>query len=105
MRKQYSCHSAMFFHLGLGTDLALLRDMNPKFFPFALLAAVVFAGAFFAPVHSGGQTGEDIVLAQLVTDVSTQQQTIVDNQTKIDAKLATIGENLRLARIYAGRGK
>jgi hypothetical protein len=35
--------------------------------------------------------------------MTTQQATITDNQAKIDAKLAAIAENLRLARIYAGR--
>jgi hypothetical protein len=79
--------------------------MNPKSFPVALLAAAVVAGTLLVPMPSGGQTGEEIVTTQLLTDVTAQQATIVDNQTKIDAKLATIGENIRLARIYAGRGK
>jgi len=95
----------MFFRLGAGIDLALLGRMNPKFFPVALVAAVVFVGALFAPTHSGGQTGEDIAMTQLLNDVSAQQTTIADNQAKIDVKLASVAENLRLARIYAGRGK
>lgn len=79
--------------------------MNPKSFPVALLIAVVFVGALFTPTHSGGQTGEEIMTTQLLNDVTAQQTTIADNQAKIDAKLASIGENIRLARIYAGRGK
>ena len=79
--------------------------MNPKSFPVALIAAVVFAGTLFAPVHSGGQTGDEINLTQLLTEVTTQQTTIADNQAKIDAKLATIAENIRQARIFAGRGR
>jgi hypothetical protein len=79
--------------------------MNPKSFPVAFIAAVVFVGAFFAPVHSGGQTGEEINTTQLLIELTTQQATIADNQTKIDAKLASIGENIRQARIFAGRGK
>jgi hypothetical protein len=79
--------------------------MNPKSFPAAMLAAAVVAGVLFVPMPSGGQTGEEIVTTQLLTDVTTQQATLVDNQAKIDAKLATIGENLRQARIYSGRGK
>jgi len=79
--------------------------MNPKSFPIALIAAVVFVGALFAPVHSGGQTGEEINTTQLLTEVTTQQTTIADNQAKIDAKLASVGENLRQARIFAGRGR
>ena len=79
--------------------------MNPKSFPVALLVAVVFVGALFAPMHSGGQTGEEINTTQLLTEVTTQQATIADNQAKIDTKLASIGENIRQARIFAGRGK
>ena len=79
--------------------------MNSKSFPVALIAAVVFAGALFAPVHSGGQTGEEINMTQLLTEVTTQQATVADNQAKIDAKLATIAENIRQARIFAGRGR
>jgi len=79
--------------------------MNPKSFPVALIAAAVFAGALFAPVHSGGQTGDEINLTQLLNDVTTQQATIADNQAKIDAKLASVAENVRQARIFAGRGR
>jgi len=77
--------------------------MNPKSFPIALAAAAVFVGALFAPTHSGGQTGDDIATTQLLNDVTTQQATIADNQAKIDAKIAKVAENVRLARIYAGR--
>jgi hypothetical protein len=79
--------------------------MNPKSFPVALIAAVVFMGALWAPTPSGGQTGEEINTIQLLTDVTTQQAAIADNQAKIDAKLASIGENIRQARIFAGRGR
>ena len=77
--------------------------MNPKSFPVVLAAAVVFAGTLFVPTHSGGQTGDDFAMTQLLTDISTQQATIADNHAKIDAKLGKIAENVRLARIYAGR--
>ena len=79
--------------------------MNPKSFPVAMLAVAVIAGTLLVPMPSGGQTGEEIVTTQLLNDVTAQQVTIVDNQAKIDAKLATIAENIRQARIYAGRGK
>jgi hypothetical protein len=79
--------------------------MNPKSFPVALLVAVVFVGALFTPTHSGGQTGDEIALTQLLNDVTAQQATLADNQAKIDAKLVTIGENIRQARIYSGRGR
>jgi hypothetical protein len=79
--------------------------MKPKTFPVALLVAAFVAGAYFLPAPSGGQTGEEIQTTQILSDVIDQQKTITDNQAKIDAKLATIGENVRLARVMAGRGK
>jgi dihydrodipicolinate synthase/N-acetylneuraminate lyase len=44
-------------------------------------------------------------IVALAKEVQGQQAAIADNQTKIDAKLATIAEALRLARIYSTRGK
>ena len=46
---------------------------------------------------------ENQQLMALVKEVTAQQVAIADNQTKIDAKLVTIGEAIRLARIYASR--
>ena len=43
-------------------------------------------------------------LAALTKEVQAQQTAIAENQKKIDEKTAAIGEALRLARIYAGRG-
>jgi hypothetical protein len=39
----------------------------------------------------------------LVAEVRAQQTTLAENQAKIDAKLATIAEAVRIARIYASR--
>ena len=44
-------------------------------------------------------------IVALTKEVQGQQTVIAENQTKIDAKLVTIAEALRLARIYAARGK
>jgi hypothetical protein len=44
-------------------------------------------------------------LAALAKEVQAQQTAIADNQKKIDEKTAAIGEALRIARIYAGRGR
>ena len=79
--------------------------MKPKSFPVALLLAAVVAFAYLLPAPSGGQTGEEIQMTQIVNDVTAQQATIVDNQAKIVAKLASIADNIRQARIFAGRGK
>jgi hypothetical protein len=44
-------------------------------------------------------------LQTLIDEVRAQQQQIADNQAKIDEKLAEVVEAVRVARIYAGRGK
>ena len=44
-------------------------------------------------------------IAALTKDVQNQQVAIADNQKKIDEKTAAIAEAVRLARIYAGRGR
>ncbi|MBA3651849.1 MAG: hypothetical protein H0W66_10325 [Chthoniobacterales bacterium] len=40
----------------------------------------------------------------LIKEIQAQQQVIADNQAKIDAKPVTLGEAIRVARIYASRG-
>lgn len=40
----------------------------------------------------------------LIKEIQAQQLVIADNQAKIDAKLVTLGEAIRVARIYASRG-
>jgi len=43
-------------------------------------------------------------LAAAINEVQAQQIEIADNQAKIDAKLATVAESVRVARIYSSRG-
>ncbi len=43
-------------------------------------------------------------LAGLLKEVQNQQAVIAANQAKIDAKLVTLAEAIRVARIYASRG-
>jgi hypothetical protein len=38
-------------------------------------------------------------------EVQGQEDAIAANQKKIDEKIAAIGEAIRLAKIYAGRGR
>jgi hypothetical protein len=90
--------------MACGTDLASVERMNPQSLMVPVLAAAVLAAALFLPTRSNGQAGaDDPALALVVNDVTLQQETIIDNQAKIDAKLVKIAESLRLARIYAGR--
>jgi hypothetical protein len=43
-------------------------------------------------------------LVGLVQEIKAQQALITDNQAKIEKKLATVAESLRVARIYSARG-
>jgi uncharacterized protein YlxW (UPF0749 family) len=72
-----------------------------------LLVCCVFGAAVCAPAAEPSKESErdqQQVLA-LTKEVQDQQAAIADNQAKIDAKTATIAEALRLARIYAARGR
>jgi hypothetical protein len=80
--------------------------MNPKSFSAMALAVAAIMAAILVPTSSVGQAGgDDVALTALVTEVAAQQAAIADNQTKIDTKIAGVGENIRLARIYAGRSR
>jgi hypothetical protein len=39
-----------------------------------------------------------------IKEIQAQQTTIAENQAKIDAKLVTVGEAVRVARIFSSRG-
>jgi hypothetical protein len=68
------------------------------------LVAIAFATGL-APHPSLGQAGgDDPLLSPLIEEITKQQAVIVENQTQIDAKLATIAEDIRVARIFVGRG-
>ncbi|HWM25523.1 MAG TPA: hypothetical protein VNP98_11925 [Chthoniobacterales bacterium] len=66
------------------------------FFSFVLLMAVPAADA-----PNASQPEQQILAA--TKEVQNQQAAIAENQTKIDAKVATIAEILRVARIYASK--
>jgi hypothetical protein len=71
--------------------------------PIAFVAMALAVG--FAPSASHGQAGtEDPLLAPLIEEITKQQAAIVDNQTQIETKLAVIAEDIRIARIFVGRG-
>ncbi len=66
----------------------------------ALFGAVLLTTEGAAePVNSPEQ---QIVAA--IRELQLQQAQIVENQTKIEAKLVTVGEAVRVARIYSSRG-
>ena len=72
---------------------------------FALCTAVLLGAAIPASAAEPSKDGdrEQQQVAALAKEIQAQQAAMADNQTKIDAKLATIAEALRLARIYASR--
>jgi cytochrome c-type biogenesis protein CcmH/NrfF len=69
-------------------------------FAACLLGAVIAASAAEPPADSERDQQQAAALAK---EVQAQQTAIADNQTKIDAKMVTIAEALRLAKIYASR--
>ena len=73
----------------------------PALTAFLSLALLVPAPAGEAP--SASQQAEQQVLA-VAKEVQSQQLAIAENQAKIETKLATIAESLRVARIYSSRG-
>jgi hypothetical protein len=67
-------------------------------------SAVLLGSSFIAPAAEAPSLAQQAeqVLA-VVREVQVQHLAIAENQAKMDAKLATIAENIRLARIYANR--
>ena len=70
-----------------------------------LTTALVATLAWVAPqgLHGAGEA-EAPTSERTVIDIAAQQEIISANQSKIDAKLAEIEEQLRLARIFSSRG-
>ncbi|MEY2564666.1 MAG: hypothetical protein QOH88_2859 [Verrucomicrobiota bacterium] len=73
----------------------------PVLTAFFFLALLNVALGADAPNAADQQNQQVLAVAK---EVQTQQLAIAENQGKIDAKLATIAEYLRVARIWAGRG-
>jgi hypothetical protein len=75
-----------------------------KFLP-ALIATCWFGLLVGSPAAEPSKENEreQQQVVALVKELQAQQAMIADNQTKIDAKMATIAEALRLAKIYSSR--
>jgi dihydrodipicolinate synthase/N-acetylneuraminate lyase len=88
----------------------LLLEERYQFTPMKLLLALIASGLISVIVSASAAEPsketerEQQQVVALVKEVQGQQAAIADNQTKIDAKMATIAEALRLARIYSSRG-
>jgi hypothetical protein len=69
---------------------------------FAFCAFITLASSALAqpPQQSPGEAE----LAALIKEVRAQQAAMAANQAKINEKLATLAESIRVARIYSSRG-
>ncbi len=70
------------------------------------LAAIAFISLFAVLPFRGAEptaVKQDEQLAALVKELQAQNAAISQNQVAIEAKLATIVETVRVARIYASR--
>jgi len=67
----------------------------------------ITASIFFQPARAQQAAGaEDIKATQdVIQTLQEQQKELTDNEAAIDAKLATIAENVRVARLYGARAK
>ena len=74
-----------------------------KHLAIALSAALALAASSHAQAPAA-QTQQDQQMLAVIKELQTQQAALAENQAKIEAKLATVTEALRLARIYASRG-
>ncbi|PYK66672.1 MAG: hypothetical protein DME45_12055 [Verrucomicrobia bacterium] len=69
---------------------------------FALCAIITLASS--APAQAPQQSLGQAELAALIKEVRAQQAAMAANQAKINEKLATLAESIRVARIYSSRG-
>lgn len=67
----------------------------------ALFSLLLLAAAPAADAPNASQSEQEILA--IAKEVQNQQLAIAENQAKIDAKVATIAETLRVAKIYASR--
>ena len=77
-----------------------------KFKPLSLyILGAALCGLWLAlPVQTQAQADADSpALTALVGEVAAQQVTLIENQSKIDAQLALIAEDVRVARLFAAR--
>lgn len=75
---------------------------KPLFVTTLAVAAITLA---FVPHQSNGQAASDeATMAALLADIGAQQTAIEQNQDKLEAQLASIADDIRIARIFVGRG-
>ena len=81
--------------------LSIALSMKPTLL-FAFCALIMLVSAAPAQPPQGDPAQEE--LTALIKEVRAQQAAVAANQAKINEKLATLAETIRLARIYSSRG-
>ena len=81
--------------------LSIALSMKPTL-PFAFCALIMLVSA--APAQSPQRDPAHEELTALIKEVRAQQAAVAANQAKINEKLATLAETIRVARIYSSRG-
>jgi hypothetical protein len=71
----------------------------------AILLALTPLALLSSAAQAPDPKDEQRQLLALVKEVQAQQEQIVANQAKIDAKLADLGETLHTARIFSSRSR
>jgi chromosome segregation ATPase len=69
---------------------------------FAFCALIMLVSAALAQSPQRDPAQEE--LTALIKEVRAQQAAVAANQAKINEKLATLAETIRVARIYSSRG-
>jgi hypothetical protein len=79
--------------------------MKPKSLALTLAGCAVLAAAALFPVESSGQANaeEEAQVQQALAEITAQQTILTENQAKIDEKVGLVAEEIRIARIFAGR--
>ena len=79
--------------------------MKPKSLAVSLFGCAALGVAALLPRESSGQAGADeaLLVRDALVEIGAQQDAITANQAKIDEKVAQIAEEIRVARIFAGR--
>ncbi len=71
---------------------------------FLIIATVLYVGAVgsvSAEPPASPQSAQQTL--QLMKDIQAQQAAIAENQAKIDAKIAALGEQIQVAKVFASR--
>ena len=81
--------------------LSIALSMKPTLlFAFCALTMLVST----VPAQSPQRNPAQEELTALIKEVRAQQAAVAANQAKINEKLATLAETIRVARIYSSRG-